>query len=150
MDNTNKQFKASFHFKDEWTDSATGNLINSEVSTEIKYANSQSEIDEIIEDVKHKYEGRAWGEVDGVIHSRTLLGVDSYKIQPRGKLTKEEMFDFILNNDVQLTISNAVWQKTDGTKERVKYHVSINDHNMAGFHLEEAIQYYYDNHIKRG
>lgn len=143
------KFKVSFHFKDEWEDSKSGKLVDSEVSTETMYANSQEELSEIITKIHKQYEGRNWGEHDGIIHSRTLLDTDTFSTDTNEKLSKEEMFDFILKNDVQLTLSNTLWQKTDGTKVRLKYAVSINDHNMCGMDLEEAIQYYHKNHTRK-
>lgn len=143
------KFKVSFHFKDEWEDSKSGKLVDSEVSTETMYADSQEELSEIITKIHKQYEGRNWGEHNGIIHSRTLLDTDTFSMDTNNKLSKEEMFDFILNNSVSISPDGSLWTKTDGTKVRLKYSVSINDHKMCGMDLEEAIQYYHKNNMGR-
>lgn len=67
------------------------------------------------------------------------------------KLTKEEMFDFILNNVVTILPGGGWWTRHDeegNVIERYqnKYTVSINETGMCGMDLEEAIQYYHDNY----
>ena len=146
MDTTKTQFKVSFHYKDEWTDASTNKLISSEYCTETQYANSQAEIDALIAD---EYDTNSMAEYDGVVYKRELIGHDTFDVNSRSTLTKEEMFDFILNNWVSISPDGGIWTKTDGTKVRVKYRVSINDALMCGMDLEEAIQYYYNNNIRK-
>lgn len=69
------------------------------------------------------------------------------------QLSKEEMFDFILQNNVTVTPDNTLWTRYDENhkeieKVRLHYRVSINGSGMSGFDLEEAIQYYVDNLLK--
>lgn len=66
------------------------------------------------------------------------------------KLTKEQMFDFILNNVVTILPSGGWWTRHDeegNVIERYqnKYTVSINETGMSGMDLE-AIQYYHENY----
>lgn len=65
------------------------------------------------------------------------------------KLSKEQMFDFILDNEVTLKPNTIWWTRHDEKREVVerykpKYYVSINETCMAGMDLEDAIQYYHD------
>ena len=67
------------------------------------------------------------------------------------KLTKEQMFDFILNNTVTVRPDGGWWTRHDSEGNIVKryhckYGVSINDTAMFGMDLEEAIQYYHNNY----
>ncbi|HBT8980356.1 TPA: hypothetical protein MCM29_005095 [Klebsiella pneumoniae] len=68
------------------------------------------------------------------------------------KLTKEQMFDFILNNVVTVLPGGEGWwtrHDEEGNvieRYRNKYTVSINEAGMLGMDLEEAIQYYHDNY----
>lgn len=67
------------------------------------------------------------------------------------RLSKEQMFDFILNNNVTILPDGEWWTRHDegGTvieRYQNKYNVSINETRMCGMDLEEAIQYYYDNY----
>lgn len=78
--------------------------------------------------------------------------VKEVKVKP--KLTKEQMFDFILENTVTITPDGSTWTKHDDAGNVVdrfkkRYTVSINNSGMSGFDLEEAIQYYHDN-LPRG
>lgn len=147
MDTTHKQYKVALHYKDTWTDAKTGNLINSEYSTETHYRDTPDEINVLILEKTNVLESSV--EHEGVKTTRVLVGLDQFQVAPRGKLTKEEMFDFILTNNVNINISNTLWQRTDGTKVRIKYDVAINDTKLCGMDLEEAIQYYHDNIVGR-
>lgn len=74
--------------------------------------------------------------------------VKEAKVKP--KLTKEQMFDFILENSVTITPDVSTWTKHDDAGDVVdrfkkRYTVSINNSGISGFDLEEAIQYYHDN-----
>lgn len=65
-------------------------------------------------------------------------------------LTKEQMFDFILENNVEISLDGSFWTKYDENGNAIerfqkKYTVSINNSGMSGFDLEEAIQYYHEN-----
>lgn len=68
------------------------------------------------------------------------------------KLTKEQMFDFILNNVVTVLPGRGGWWTQHDEEGNVieqyqnKYTVSINETGMCGMDLEEAIQYYHDNY----
>ena len=67
------------------------------------------------------------------------------------KLTKEQMFDFILNNVVTIRVDGGWWTRHDEEGNIIeryqnKYAVSINETGMIGMDLEEAIQYYHDNY----
>jgi len=67
------------------------------------------------------------------------------------KLTKEQMFDFILNNVVTVIPSGGWWTRHDEEgnvieRYQSKYAVSINETGMSGMDLEEAIQYYHDHY----
>lgn len=67
------------------------------------------------------------------------------------KLTKEQMFDFILNNVVTIRPDSGWWTRHDEEENIIdryqnKYAVSINETGMIGMDLEEAIQYYHDNY----
>lgn len=66
------------------------------------------------------------------------------------KLTKEQMFDFILENNVEIHLDGSFWTRHSEAGEvserfQKKYTVSINNSGMSGMDLEEAIQYYHDN-----
>lgn len=66
------------------------------------------------------------------------------------KLTKEEMFDFILRNNVSITAGGGRWTRMEsGEQYENKYRVTINDSSMCGMDLEEAIQFYVDNYPER-
>lgn len=80
--------------------------------------------------------------------TRADNAVKEVKVKP--KLTKEQMFDFILENSVTISPDGSTWTKHDDAgnvvdKFKKKYTVSINNSGMSGFDLEEAIQYYHDN-----
>lgn len=67
------------------------------------------------------------------------------------RLSKEQMFDFILNNNVTIRPDGGWWTRHDEegnviTRYQNKYNVSINETGMCGMALEEAIQYYHDNY----
>jgi len=66
------------------------------------------------------------------------------------KLTKEQMFDFILTHRVTLIPDGKVWHfynedSVEIDKRPLKYTVSIDGLGLSGYDLEEAIQYYADN-----
>ncbi len=67
------------------------------------------------------------------------------------KLSKEQMFDFILNNFVSIRPDDGKWGRQDEKGNvlewyKNKYIVSINETYLGGMDLEEAIQYYHDNY----
>ena len=64
-------------------------------------------------------------------------------------LTKEQMFDFILNNHVDISVDGTWYTKYDDAGNEIgkfqnKYRVSINGCGMLGFDLEQAIHYYWE------
>lgn len=64
-------------------------------------------------------------------------------------LTKEEMFDFIVNNQVSISREKMVWTKHDDDgniidRYIVDTYVCINGWSLGGMGLAEAIQYYVD------
>ena len=65
-------------------------------------------------------------------------------------LSKEQMFDFILENYVDISPDGTWYGKYDDEGELLyrfqnKYRISINGSGMCGFDLEEAINYYVEN-----
>lgn len=134
--------EAKVHFKDTWIDLTTNTVLNNEFSTQTLSADT---VEELTKEVKQLISSRVGSDVyNAQRHITELLGVDGIEYQMQYKMSKEEMFDFILTNNVEITRDGAVWTKTDGRKVRVKYSVKINDLNLAGYDLEEAIQYYHD------
>lgn len=140
-------YKGSIHFKEQWIFLNTHEVQNTEYSTETVYASSQGELDNKVQALIDERYGSAI--VGNVRHVVEVLGVDGSTATYKRKLTKEEMFDFILDNGCDITYSNQIWTTTSGEKVRVKYNVSINEARLFGMDLEEAIQYYYDNLRKR-
>lgn len=122
--------------KDEWFNVSTGILDRSEISTETLYASTNDELNSIKEEYINSRIGSY--EHDNIKHTSSLVKVSA--------LSKEEMFDFILDNTVNCTISNSNWTDKDGNVKNIKYKVTINNVDYGGFDLEEAIQHYHDNY----
>lgn len=121
--------------KERWIDIKTGRVNQSIVTEETVHIDDDLDFETM---KKYYIDGRIGStEHDGIRHEVSVVG---------DGLSKSEMFDFILNNNVTLTPSNGVWFKKneDGSEERViqKYTVAINDCGMSGFDLEDAINYY--------
>jgi len=121
--------------KDQWIDIGTGKEIASTISEETIHIDDDLDFNTM----SAYYIGTRVGSstLDGVKHVVTL--VDE-------RLSKEQMFDFILNNRVTLYPDGSTWTKyhEDGTEEKIviNYTVDINGHGMSGYDLEEAINYY--------
>lgn len=127
--------KLTVKFKDEWVDIRTNKVLKSIVSDETIHIDDDLDFNEVS---KFYIDGRVGSsELDGVRHVVTLV---------EDTLSKEEMFDFILNNNVTLHRDGTMWTKyhEDGTEEKIMidYNVSINGSGMSGFGLVEAINYY--------
>lgn len=127
--------KLTVKFKDEWVDISTNKVLKSIVSDETIHIDDDLDFNEVS---KFYIDGRVGSsELDGVRHVVTLV---------EDTLSKEEMFDFILNNNVTLHRDGTMWTKyhEDGTEEKIMidYNVSINGSGMSGFGLVEAINYY--------
>ncbi len=138
-----EQLTAKIHFKDQWFNVVDNTLLNTEYSTQTLYCDTKDDLDMAVQRVVEQRKGSH--VIDGTRHVVEVLSVDGAANPIRFKLSKEEMMDFILNNWVSIQPDGGVWTKTDGTKVRNKYNVSINDTRMCGMDLEEAIQYYHDN-----
>lgn len=127
--------KLTLKLKERWIDIKSGRVQQSIVTDETVHIDDDLDF----ETMKKYYIDNRIGstEHDGIRHEVSVVG---------DGLSKSEMFDFILNNNVTLTPSSSAWIKTnpDGSTERVinKYTVSINDCGMSGFDLEDAINYY--------
>lgn len=141
-----EQLTAKIHFKDQWFNVVDGSLLNTEYSTQTLYCDTKDDLDMAVQRVVEQRKGSH--VFDGTRHVVEVLSIDGAANPIRFKLTKEEMMDFILNNWVIIQPDGGVWTRTDGTKVRHKYSVSINDTRMCGMDLEEAIQYYHD-HLRR-
>lgn len=61
------------------------------------------------------------------------------------RLTKGQMFDFILRNNVTITIDTSFWRDINNDPVEKKYCVTINGIDMGGYDLENAINYYVSN-----
>ena len=142
------ELKASIHFKDQWIDVHTGDMIRTEYSTETIYGSCEEELSSNVKDLIVQRRGS--DVYNGVRHKVEVLSVDGVENAIPYKLTKEEMFDFILSNRVTIIHDGSIWTTVDGLKVRKNYTVSINDCGMQGMNLEEAIQYYYDKLRSRG
>jgi hypothetical protein len=127
-----------FHFKDTWSDASTGSVQNIEYSTETIHVYDEEEAKR---EVKKLQLSVGTSFEYGVKHERVIIGTDNIVMEPE-KLTKEQMFDFMLANNVELGLDGTLWTKTDGNKVRKKYHVTINSTGMAGYDLEDAINQY--------
>lgn len=121
--------------RERWVNVSDNTVIQSLITEE----NIHIDDDLDFEEMAHYYMCRRVGSstVDGVRHEVSIYD---------GSLTKEEMFDFILNNTVTLYPDGSTWTKhnEDGTEEKVvlKYNVSINGCSMSGYDLEDAINHY--------
>lgn len=138
-----EQLTAKIHFKDQWFNAVDNTLLNTEYSTQTLYCDTKDDLDMAVQRVVEQRKGSH--VIDGTRHVVEVLSIDGAANPIRFKLSKEEMMDFILNNWVSISPDGGLWTKTDGTKVRNKYSVSINDTRMCGMDLEEAIQYYHDN-----
>lgn len=142
-----EQLTARVHFKDQWFNATDDSLINTEYSTQTLYCDTQDDLDFAVQRVVEQRKGSEVHE--GIRHVVEVLSVEGAASPIRFKLSKEEMFDFIMNNWFSIQPDGGVWSRVDGTKVRHRYTVSINDTRMCGMDLEEAIQYYYDNLRRR-
>ena len=126
------------HFKDTWTEVSTGSIQDIEYSTETIHV-----YDEEIAAVQLERFQSSVGEHTeyGIKHTRELLSTDHVDART-ANLSKEEMFDFILNNTLTIQPDGSIWNKTDGTPIRKKYHVTINETQMSGYDLVDAINEY--------
>lgn len=121
--------------RERWVNVSTGKVIESTITDEIIHIDDDLDFDEM----SKYYIGTRVGSsiIDDVRHEVTI---------DDGSLSKEEMFDFILNNRVTLYPDGSTWTKyhDDGTEEKIvlNYTVSINGHGMSGYDLESAINYY--------
>lgn len=138
-----EQLQAKVHFKDQWIDVLTNEISSTEYCTETVYANTQEELNALVHQTVLKRKGS--DVFGGHRHVVEVLGIDGAEDPVKYTLSKEEMFDFILQNRVTITPDGSLWTKVDGSKVRIKYTVAINDCGMSGLDLEDAIQYYYDN-----
>lgn len=151
MVKTNKTKKSKVfikvHFKKTWTEVSSGDIMNIKYST--KSVTVDDPLDAVLEAEKIVKETSYDFTENGVNYKLECIGKDVIEKKDI-KLTKEQMFDFILNNTVTLTPSNAIWTDTSGKKVRQKYTVAINETGMSGFDLEDAINYYVNNrdHMK--
>lgn len=120
---------------ERWVNASTGEVIQSIISDETIHIDDDLDFDLM----SKYYTGLRVGSstLDGVRHEVTIHD---------DGLSKEEMFDFILNNRVTLYPDGSTWTKyhENGTEEKIKidYTVSINGHGMSGYNLVEAINYY--------
>jgi|AGFS01.1.fsa_nt_gi hypothetical protein len=120
---------------ERWVDDKTGVVIQSIITDETIHIDDDLDF----EIMTQYYIGERTGSSthDGVRHEVTIW---------KDELTKEQMFDFILNNNVTLHRDGTMWTKynEDGTETKIMidYNVSINGSGMNGFGLVEAINYY--------
>lgn len=135
-----KDVIAKVHFKDTWFCLSTGDVLEVEYSTQTVYGTTVLEAEQAANKIRQQRIGSTnW---DGKKHvCEEILESEPKK----SELSDAEMFQFILNNTVSITPDGSVWSKTDGTKVRKQYTVSINGAGMSGYDLKEAIQYYHDN-----
>lgn len=124
-------FSTKITLKDEWFNIGAGILKNSEISTETLYASTEDELNKKKDEYIKSRVGVSIS--NGIKHSTMLI---------ENRLTKEEMFDFIIENEVNCTVSNSTWSDNNGKIHKIKYKVQINNIDFGGFDLEEAIQYY--------
>lgn len=132
--------KINVHFLDSWKDVCSG-VSEVEYSTETIHAEDKWQAESQLEKLK---ETVGTSVSAGTEHTRKIIGIDEIA-QVQVFLTNEQMMKFILDNNVELALDGSVWQKTDGTKVRVKYRVTINGTAMCGMDLEDAINYYVNN-----
>lgn len=133
-----EKIQIKIHFKDTWTEVSTGDVLNVEYSTETIHVNNVSDGHDKAVQVQ---ETAGVSVYEGVEHKREVVGRDVVDNKER-VLNKEQMFDFILNNNVTLTPDGSLWTSTGGKKVRKNYTVSINGCGMSGMDLEEAIHHY--------
>ncbi len=127
--------KIKVHFRDTWKDVDTGNVLNVEYSTETVHADDMRTAKAQAQKLK---ETEGVSIFEGVEHTRECINVDVITENVTA-LSKEQMFDFILNHTVSITPDNTLWTKTDGTKVRNKYKVIIDGINYQGYDLVDAI-----------
>lgn len=132
------------HFKDTWSDVSTGNVQNIEYSTETIHV---YDVEESKREVKKLQLSAGTSFEYGVKHERVIIGSDNLVLENE-KLTKEQMFDFILEHNVEIKLDGSLWT-TDGTKVRKKYSVTIDSHDMQGYDLEDAINEFVSNEWRK-
>lgn len=134
--------KYKVHFKDTWIEKSTETVMDIELSTETFEFDSTEEMGHFItEQLPLRYGSDI---IDGIEHKREIISTDS--IDKKEKvLSKEQMFDFILNNTVTLTPDGSIWTDLNGFKVRKQYTVAINNTSMSGYDLVDAIHYYVNN-----
>lgn len=98
---------------------------------------------ETLEEAEQWCRDNKWSGYSYFIDRCRTKSANPGKIKER--LTKAQMFDFILKNQVTLTPDSTNWTDQQGNSIKKKYTVSINDSGMLGYDLEDAIQYYHDN-----
>lgn len=130
------------HFKDTYKHFITGNINN------VKYWTETIEVKKDIGKAEAKANAIkntcGTSVLDGIECIREFIGQDVVEEEDI-KLTKDQMFDFILENKCSIIPDGSTWQKTNGTKIKKQYTVSINNTHMSGFDLEDAINYYVNN-----
>ncbi|EPE1232473.1 hypothetical protein ACSGOQ_005745 [Escherichia coli] len=126
------------HFKDTWTEVSTGNIQDILYSTETIHVYDEETAAEQLKALH-----RSVGEHTeyGVKHTRELVSTEDIDTRTVN-LSKEEMFDFILNNTLTIQPDGSLYSKTDGTQVSKKYNVTINDTVMSGYDLVDAINEY--------
>lgn len=130
------------HLKRTWTDVESGDIMNVEYSTEKILVKNQLNANDEANDFIEKNVGVY--VLDGIEYKTELIEKDVMQ-DKQVFLTKEQMFDFILNNTVTIIPDNTIWTDENGNKVKKKYTVSINSTSMSGFDLEDAINYYVNN-----
>lgn len=142
MENDNDRDFIKIHLKRTWTDVESGDIMNVEYSTEKILVKNQLNANDEANDFIEKNVGVY--VLDGIEYKTELIEKDVMK-DKQVFLTKEQMFDFILNNTVTIIPDNTIWTDENGNKVKKKYTVSINSTSMSGFDLEDAINYYVNN-----
>lgn len=142
MENDNDRDFIKIHLKRTWTDVESGDIMNVEYSTEKILVKNQLNANDEANDFIEKNVGVY--VLDGIEYKTELIEKDVMK-DKQVFLTKEQMFDFILNNIVTIIPDNTIWTDENGNKVKKKYTVSINSTSMSGFDLEDAINYYVNN-----
>lgn len=142
MENDNDRDFIKIHLKRTWTDVESGDIMNVEYSTEKILVKNQLNANDEANDFIEKNVGVY--VLDGIEYKTELIEKDVMQ-DKQVFLTKEQMFDFILNNTVTIIPDNTIWTDENGNKVKKKYTVSINSTSMSGFDLEDAINYYVNN-----
>ncbi|QOE32642.1 hypothetical protein CPT_Muenster_476 [Klebsiella phage Muenster] len=142
MKNDNDGNFIKIHLKRTWTDVESGDIMNVEYSTEKILVKNQLNANDEANDFIEKNVGVY--VLDGIEYKTELIEKDVMQ-DKQVFLTKEQMFDFILNNTVTIIPDNTIWTDENGNKVKKKYTVSINSTSMSGFDLEDAINYYVNN-----